>query len=151
MNKILIILVILVILIFSTSLVISCGNDNNGGIKAKLEDEEWVLTAYGEKGRLKSIIDGTEITAIFERAKGQVSGSAGCNFYGARYEIEANKLTLYELAYTQMLCLSPEGVMEQEQEFLSILGKAESFETGKSTLTIFCTGGLQLNFVSATN
>ena len=145
------ILLIMAILIFSVSLFVGCGNDNNAGVKAKLEDTEWVLNSYGEEGRLESILNETEITAIFESRNDQVSGSAGCNFYGARYEIEGNKLTLYELAYTQMLCLSPEGVMDQEQEFLSILGKVESFETGKSTLTIFCTDGLQLNFVSDTN
>jgi heat shock protein HslJ len=37
-----------------------------------------------------------------------------------------------------MSCLSPEGIMEQEQEFISNLANVLSFEANDTTLTIFC-------------
>ena len=49
-----------------------------------------------------------------------------------------------------MACISPEGVMEQEQEFLSILASAQSFQADDATLTIVCSSGRQLYFTTAT-
>ena len=45
------ILLIMAILIFSVPLFVGCGNDNDVGVKPKLEDTKWVLNSYGEKGR----------------------------------------------------------------------------------------------------
>ena len=54
------------------------------------------------------------------------------------------------MAYTEMACISPEGVMYQEQEFLSLLANTLSFEADDATLTIVCSGGQQLYFTTAT-
>ena len=54
------------------------------------------------------------------------------------------------MAYTEMACLSPEGVMQQEQEFLNHLANAESFQVYDATSTISCSGGYQLYFTTAT-
>jgi heat shock protein HslJ len=113
-----------------------------------LEDSKWFLRSYGEQTNLKAVIEGTEITASFNSAESMVSGSAGCNTYFARYEVKGSRLSIFELAYTEMACLSPEGVMQQEQEFLSILESAQSFLADDTTLTIFCSGGLQLYFTT---
>jgi len=118
--------------------------------KSMLEDTKWFLRSYGEQDNLETIIEGTEITATFNSAKGEASGSAGCNTYFARYEVKGSELTIFEMAYTEMACLSPEGVMQQEQEFLSILASAQSFQADDTTLTIFCSGSQQLYFTTAT-
>ena len=39
--------------------------------------------------------------------------------------------------------------MEQEAEFLSLLGDAETFEVDDTALTIFCSGGQVLFFTTA--
>ncbi|MCK5577067.1 MAG: META domain-containing protein [Dehalococcoidales bacterium] len=119
------------------------------GSDSMLEDTKWFLRSYGEQGSLEAIIEGTEITATFHSAKGEVSGSAGCNTYFARYEIDGSKLSILEMAFTEMACVSPEGVMEQEQVFLSILTGARSFQADDTTLTIFCSGAHQLYFTTA--
>jgi heat shock protein HslJ len=111
-----------------------------------LEDVKWFLTSYGEEGNLKDIIDGTEITATFNSYNNQVGGSSGCNIYGGEYQLIGNTLSISEIYYTEMACISPEGVMEQEQEFLTMLSNAESFQAEDDTLIIFCSNGLQLNF-----
>ena len=114
-----------------------------------LNNTEWFLRSYGEQNDLETIINGTEITATFDNVEDKLSGSAGCNTYFAQYETNGNELLISELAYTEMACISPEGVMEQEQEFLSLLGKAQSFEVDGTTLTIFCSNEQQLYFTTA--
>ncbi len=120
------------------------------GRSGGLEDITWILESYGEQGDLQAVLEGTEITAIFDSAEGQVTGSAGCNSYFADYEASGNELSILELAWTEIGCVSPEGVMEQEQEFLSLLASAESFQTDDTTLTIESSGGQTLYFTTAT-
>jgi len=55
-----------------------------------------------------------------------------------QYEVKGSKLSIFEMAFTEMACVSPEGVMEQEQEFLTILANAQSFQADDTTLTIVC-------------
>ena len=98
---------------------------------------------------MEAIIEDTEITATFNSAKSEVSGSAGCNTYFAAYEVRSSKLSIFEMAFTEMACVSPEGVMQQEQEFLSLLADAQSFQADDTTLTIICSDGRQLYFTTA--
>jgi heat shock protein HslJ len=65
------------------------------------------------------VLPGTEITAIFEG--GMLEGSAGCNHYGAAARRDDPSLTVSDLYFTEMACLDPTGVMEQEQRYLSWL------------------------------
>jgi heat shock protein HslJ len=123
---------------------------NTSSSDSLLYDTKWFLRSYGEQGNLEAIIDGSEITATFNGAEGEVSGSAGCNTYFASYEVKgSNELVVSEMAWTEMACLSPEGVMEQEQEFLSLLDNAQSFQADDTTLTIVTSDGQQLYFTTA--
>lgn len=139
------IILISVIIVFSVSLIVSCGSKDN----IIFEDIKWFLMSYGAQSNLKTLIEGTEITATFNSFKVEVSGSAGCNTYFARYKVDGSELSILEMAYTEMACLSPEGVMEQEQEFLSIFTSSQSFEADDTTLTILCSDGQQLYFTTA--
>ena len=134
-----------ILLVFTVIGLAACSTSNS-----MLDDKEWFLRSYGYQNDLQVIIEDTEITATFNSAEGEVSGSAGCNIYFARYEVGDNELSIFEMAYTEMACVSPEGVMEQEQEFLTILTGAHSFQADDTTLTIFCSGGRQLYFTTAT-
>ena len=115
---------------------------------SSLEDAKWFLESYGEQNNMIAVIEGTEITATFSSDQGEVSGSAGCNTYFAGYEVKSSELVIFELAYTEMACISPEGIMEQEQEYLSLLANAQSFEIDGATLIIICSGGQQLYFTN---
>ncbi len=101
-----------------------------------LEDITWILESYGEPESLQTVLEGTEITAIFDSAEGQVTGSAGCNTYFARYEVEDSKLSIFEMAWTEIGCVSPEGIMDQETQYLSTLQSAESYEVENGKLQI---------------
>ena len=140
---------LLFMVILSVSIVagfVACSTQNSATI---LGDTKWFLRSYGEQGHFRPIIEGTEITATFDNTESRISGSAGCNTYFAGYEAEDGRLSISEMAYTERACLSPAGIMEQEQEYLYILANARSFQADDTTLTIFCSGGLQLYFTTA--
>lgn len=107
-----------------------------------IENTTWLLESYGEKGNLQTVLEGTEITATFESAEDRVKGSAGCNSYFGDYQINDNELSIPMMAHTEMYCLEPEGVMEQETQYLSLLSAAESYEVSEGKLRI--TAGSQV-------
>ena len=73
-------------------------------------------------GVVSSIIN-TEMTAAFG-ADGTVSGSAGCNQYSAGYQLDGNGISIGLPITTRRFCAEPEGIMEQEQDYLTALGTA---------------------------
>lgn len=83
------------------------------------EGRNWVLASFLAEDVVTSVLEGSQITALFEN--GEVSGSAGCNSYGGSYTIDDFRLSVGVLTTTKMACTSPAGVMEQEQRYLSFL------------------------------
>jgi heat shock protein HslJ len=116
--------------------------------KPRFEDNQLYLQSYGKPGNLKNVLPGTRITATFNSSNGRVTGSAGCNSYGGAYQINGSRITISELISTKMACTQP-GVMEQEQQFLSLMQTALSFDTSATTLTFNCGNGQQLVFATA--
>jgi heat shock protein HslJ len=131
---------LLLIVSLASLLVAGCAGTSQD---ADLEDIKWTLESYGEPGNLVPVIEGTRITATFESAEGQVRGSAGCNSYFGDYAID-NKLSITTLAHTEMYCMDPEGVMEQETEYLKILLTAGSYQVQDGRLQIDCGNQLVL-------
>jgi heat shock protein HslJ len=95
-----------------------------------LEGTSWTLVSIGEQAALP----GREITAGF--TEGRVSGSAGCNHYFAGYELDGDALTISPVGMTEMMCMGPSGVMEQEGAFAAALGAAQSVRIDGDTLEI---------------
>jgi heat shock protein HslJ len=92
------------------------------------------------------LIPGTEITATFE--KGHVHGAA-CNSYGGKYQVSGDRLTVSEVFATEMACLDPQGVMEQETLYLRLLTGVQSFSLTGGRLSILAAGGEELTFAPA--
>jgi heat shock protein HslJ len=104
-----------------------------------LEDTKWILESYGELVNLEHVLTDTRITAEFVSSEGTVEGSAGCNSYSGSYEVEDSQLSIPgPIAATEMYCADPEGVMEQEQQYLEILQAAESYSIEEEELQINC-------------
>jgi heat shock protein HslJ len=112
--------------------------------RVRLDRTLWVLHAYGEPGNEKPVLEGTEITAVFDAAAGQVSGSSGCNNYFGDYEASGVRLSISNLSWTEMACAEP--VMSQEQQYLTALQAAESYQLRYGRLQISCSGGQVLRF-----
>lgn len=106
-----------------------------------LENTKWILDSFGDEGNLREVINGIQITATFDSNESQLRGSAGCNTYFAGYELEGSQLSILgPVGATEMYCMEPEGVMDQEQEYLAILQLAERYEIDSNELRIYCDG-----------
>ncbi|MFC2032324.1 DUF4382 domain-containing protein [Chloroflexota bacterium] len=117
----------------------SQGQKDNVKQAVSLEDTNWILQSYGETGNLTDVLADTEITAEFVSAEGTVKGSAGCNSYFGSYEVEDSQLSIPgPVGATAMYCVEPEGIMDQEQEYLATLQLAESYEIDGYELIIQC-------------
>lgn len=86
-----------------------------------LAGTSWHVTGYNNgKQAVVSVLNGTSLTMSFA-GDGKLSGSAGCNRYTATYTSDGPKLAIGPAAATRMACAQPEGVMEQERQFLNAL------------------------------
>ena len=117
---------------------VACGE----GAAPPLGGTSWVLESYGPLGSTQALLADTEITAEFDGSEAKLSGSAGCNSYFADYAVEGSELTLSTLAWTERGCQGPQGVMGQEQTYLTALGSVDRFEVDDTTLRLFYPGGL---------
>ena len=92
------------------------------------DKSNWTVIGYNNgRGGVVSVIIGTELTAAFG-ADGIVTGSAGCNNYSAGYEVDDSNISIGLPISTMMACAEPEGIMEQEQEYLTALGTAATYQ-----------------------
>jgi heat shock protein HslJ len=86
-----------------------------------LAGTNWKVVAYNNgKQAVVSLLSGTEVTMQFA-TDGRVSGSAGCNQYTGSYTHDGSTLRFSPAAATRRMCARPEGIMEQEQQFLKSL------------------------------
>ena len=121
---------VLISLLVAGALLLSACAGILPGSGDPLEGTSWrLVTLEGA-----SLIPGTEITLTFE--EGQVRGSSGCNTYGGSYEVDGDKITMSDLYMTEMACLDPEGVMDQELEYLELLRDAQAFQIDEAELVI---------------
>jgi len=119
----------------------ACGGGNSAS-DDPLDGTSWELMAY----RKTRPISGTTITATFE--DGKVSGSAGCNSYSGSYQVYGdNRIAIGPTAITEMACMEPEGVMEQEMTFIEFLTGAQTFQLTDEQLQLFRADGEALTFV----
>ncbi|MFC2034387.1 META domain-containing protein [Chloroflexota bacterium] len=112
---------------------------------SEIEDIRWMLESFGDPDNLQTVLEGTEVSATFTGAEGQVRGSAGCNSYFGGYEIEGSNLSVTQIGNTEMYCMEPEGRMDQEQAYLKALQAAETFMVQDGKLQIKY-GNQVLNF-----
>jgi heat shock protein HslJ len=103
----------------------------------------WYLLAFNQAGATKSVLPGTEITALFDN-QGTVAGSAGCNQYNAPYQATLNSITIKAPASTKMYCNSPAGIMSQETAYLTTIQGASTYTIANGILTIRDSNGRDL-------
>jgi len=87
----------------------------------------WEVLNYNNgKQAVVSVALGTHLTADFGK-DGKLSGSGGCNTYGADYKTDGKKITIGPIATTRMMCAQPAGVMEQEAQYVAALESAATY------------------------
>lgn len=107
-------------------------------------DGDWRLEALDNgRGAVVAPIEGTSITARVQ--DGAIAGSSGCNRYRATCHADKPHIRLGPAMGTRMICDEPDGVMEQEEQFLSMFARAHAFEIVDGTeLIIFDDDGSRL-------
>jgi len=97
-------------------------------VTQSLEGTSWTVIGYNNgKGGVVSVIIGSEITASFGEDD-KITGNAGCNNYSAGYETDSDNIKIGVAEVTEMACLEPEGIMEQEQLYLAALEMADTYK-----------------------
>lgn len=112
------------------------------GAGTDLNGTAWSLESYGGT----SVISGTTMTAKF--VEGEINGSTGCNMYFGSYQSKGNQLTINDMGWTEMACMDPEGVMDQEMDIMTMLSATVSFEIENETLRLQTEDGDELVFSS---
>ncbi|UCE00687.1 MAG: META domain-containing protein [Chloroflexota bacterium] len=101
-----------------------------------LDGSTWQAISYNNgKGGIVSLIIGTIITADFGLG-GRLTGNAGCNDYFTEYQTDGRAISIGTVGATRKFCGEPEGIMQQEQQYLAALEKANTFMTNWITLEI---------------
>ncbi len=96
-----------------------------------LDGSEWILTTL--KGA--DLLPGTNITLGF--AEGHAAGFASCNAYGGPYSTAGDgTLSVSVLEVTAQACLEPQGVMEQEDAYLTVFREAAAYQVAGDQLEI---------------
>jgi heat shock protein HslJ len=99
----------------------------------RLEGIQWEVTGYNNgRQAVVSPKAGTRLTLVFE--DGKVSGSGGCNRFHGSFKAEGKALTIHPLATTRRAC--EDAVMSQEQQFLSALQSATTWEIVRGMLDL---------------
>ena len=102
-----------------------------------LRDTSWEMESLAGN----DVLPGTTITLEF--SGDQISGSAGCNHYGGSYRAGENSLKVSGVFWTEMACLEPEGILEQEQAYLAALSAAARYKIDGGRLEILDERGTQ--------
>jgi peptidyl-Lys metalloendopeptidase len=91
-----------------------------------LQGTEWVLVSLNGN----ALIEGREITLRFGETS--IEGSGGCNMYGGSYTASEDGLRLSDVYWTEMACVEPKGIMEQEQAYFQALNAAARYRVAQS-------------------
>ena len=131
------------ILIMILGLMITSCSEFSGTVADELEGTKWNLLTI----RKSILIPDSIITIEFE--DDEVRGTSGCNTYFGEYTSKENKISFGVLAATEMACLNPEGIMGQEQEYLSFLSEIVAYSIEGDRLILKKTLQDQLTFEMA--
>ena len=95
--------------------------------QTKLPGSRWILTEYDNgSGTVVPVLPGTTVSAEFGD-EGLLSGSAGCNGYSASYDVASNLINIDAIVMTEIYCMEPEGLMDQETQYLSNLEQSTAY------------------------
>lgn len=101
-----------------------------------IEEVTWVMTSCTSDNVTLQAVEDVEVTLFLNSTTGYLGGIAGCNSYGAPYNISSENLTLSAPIMQTLMACADEAVNEQESEYLQALQVAESWVIENDTLTI---------------
>ncbi len=106
-------------------------------LTGKLTGRAWHLRRLADDaGDMVPALSQGTVTAVFSE-DGHLSGAAGCNWYGTYYRLEGDRLFLEDIAYTDFYCSTPEGILQQERQYFSLLNRVAAYEIRSGTLILY--------------
>ena len=93
-----------------------------------LGDMRWVAVSLREK----AVLPGSRIT--MEATPTSIGGYGGCNWYGGDVAFTEFTLSAEPMTRTMRACLRPEGVTEQETQYMALLEQSARFQRAADTL-----------------
>ena len=104
-------------------------------VSTDLTGTSWTVTSYNNgRQAVVGVLADTTLTILFGES-GQISGSGGCNNYSGSFKSDGvSTIEIGPLISTMMACADPEGVMDQETQFLAALQAATVYRIDGSTL-----------------
>jgi heat shock protein HslJ len=136
-RQVLLMMLFLALLSSSCGLLPSSQTDNLNGTS-------WEMISYGGS----ALLPGTSMTVLFR--EGELNGSASCNHYFGSYKIQEEDIQVEGLGWTEMACLDPEGIMEQEQTLMGLLSQATFYSIQENLLLITTKTGEIIKFQKLT-
>jgi heat shock protein HslJ len=124
-----------------TVLVTACATTSQGQPsvqKDTLAGTEWALVSLNGDAP----IGDRAITLRFGETS--IEGSGGCNTYGGSYTTSEDSLHLTDVYWTEMACMEPEGIMEQEQTYFQALNATARYQTDADRLELYDEAGAQI-------
>ncbi len=100
-----------------------------------LAGTRWSVVQFNNGGAVVSLLGDTSLSAEFT-ADGQVRGNGGCNTYFAPYQVNGSSISINQPSSTSISCAEPEGIMDQEFQFLAAMQSAANFRIEGNTLTL---------------
>lgn len=113
------------------TILLSACSGSGSATMASLAGTHWVL----EQINGESVIENALPTLSF-RGDQEVGGNSSCNTFNGAFTAKDGKLTIDELASTMMACPEPEGLMDQETEYLKALESSASYRIDGDKLLI---------------
>ena len=99
-----------------------------------LEGNTWTLTSFIEGEDVQSPLVNTTITVYFE--DGSINGNAGCNNYFGGYTVDGNEININKALGSTMMYCEPEEKMQQEYQYLEMLGNVTTYTIEENQLTL---------------
>jgi len=107
-------------------------------------DTEWELVSLNGG----PLIEGRGITLRFGEAS--LEGSGGCNTYGGSYTASEDRLSVSGVYATEMACMEPEGIMDQEQAYFQVLNTVTRYRVEGDQLELYDEAGSPILVFAAT-
>lgn len=123
---------------------VTFGQEQPVGSRLPVESTAWQLISIADS----PVLEGSQVWIQFK--DGTLSGSAGCNSYFSDYRADEGTVSIAPVATTRKLCSEPDGVMQQESVYTSLLENTVTYAIEGSQLTLAnATGEVILVYHSA--
>ncbi|MEI0479012.1 META domain-containing protein [Brachyspira pulli] len=135
----------LVLVVIGTVFAVSCGG--NSGAATDKNDAAMTSAAVtvddlvGKEFAITNMYEGKEVTIAFP-ATNMIGGKSAVNSYFTEFTLNGDKIAFKALGSTKMA--GPEEDMAVENEYLQLLGAADTISLNGDVLTITTTTGTNL-------